>query len=101
MLDRKKAPAFVTIDSVAIMPVSNHSLSNGIPLYTLSAGSQEITKLEFIFKAGMYQQKETLVASATNSLMELGTKSYNANQLSDGIDFYGSFLALKNNFAVN
>ena len=94
MLDRKKAPAFVTIDSVAIMPVSNHSLSNGIPLYTLSAGSQEITKLEFIFKAGMYQQKETLVASATNSLMELGTKSFNANQLSDGIDFYGSFLEM-------
>ena len=94
MLDRKTAPAFVTIDKVDVMPVKQHQLSNGIPLYTLSAGSQEITKLEFIFKAGMYQQTETLVASATNSMMELGTKSFTANQLSEGIDFYGSFLEM-------
>jgi len=93
-LDRKTAPAFVTIDKVDVMPVESSTLSNGIPFYYLSAGSQEITKLEFIFKAGMYQQSETLVASATNSMMELGTKSFDANQLSDGIDFYGSFLEM-------
>ena len=94
MLDRKTAPAFVTIDKVDVMPVKTEKLSNNIPFYSLSAGSQEITKLEFIFKAGMYYQKETLVASATNSMLELGTKSFDANALSDGIDFYGSFLEL-------
>jgi predicted Zn-dependent peptidase len=76
------------------MPVKTDHLGNGIPLYTLSAGSQAITKIEFVFKAGMYWQPETLIASATNAMLELGTKSYTANQLSDGIDFYGSFLEL-------
>lgn len=94
MLDRKTAPTYVTIDKVDVMQVEKNQLSNGIPFFSLSAGSQEITKLEFIFRAGMYQQQETLVASATNSMMELGTKSYTANELSDGIDFYGSFLEL-------
>jgi predicted Zn-dependent peptidase len=94
MLDRKIAPTYVTIDKVEVMQVEKNQLSNGIPFFSLSAGSQEITKLEFIFKAGMYQQQETLVASATNSMMELGTKSFTANELSDGIDFFGSFLEM-------
>lgn len=94
MLDRKTAPAFVTIDEVEVMPVKRTALNNGIPLYSLSAGSQAITKLEFVFKAGMYQQQDTLIASATNAMMELGTKSFSANQISEGIDFFGSFLEM-------
>lgn len=94
MIDRTKAPAFKTIDKVEVAKATPLKLSNGIELFTIDAGSQEIIKLEFIFKAGMYYQPATLIASTTNSLLETGTKSYTANQLSDGIDFYGSFIEL-------
>jgi predicted Zn-dependent peptidase len=90
-LNRKEAPAFKTIDNIEIQQAEHHRLDNGINLYTVSSGSQELTKIEFIFKAGMYYQDQTLVASAANNLLETGTKSYTANQISDGIDFYGSF----------
>src|SRR6476661_5885831 len=95
MLDRTIAPAFKTIDTIEVMRVKEQRLSNGIPLYTLSAGSQEISKIEFIFRAGMYQQPATLIASATNTMLESGSRSYTADQISDGIDFYGSFLELQ------
>ncbi len=90
-LNRKEAPGFKTIDKIDIPQAEHHRLDNGINVYTVNSGSQELTKIEFIFKAGMYYQDRTLVASAANNLLETGTKSYTANQISDGIDFYGSF----------
>ncbi len=95
MLNRTIAPAFKTIDKIDIHRTHEHRLGNGIQLFTLSAGSQEITKIELIFRAGMYMQPATLVASATNNLLESGTRSFTANELSEGIDFYGSFLELQ------
>lgn len=90
-LDRKQAPAFKTIDKIDITKAKQYVLDNGIKVYTLNSGSQELTKIELVFKAGMYYQKEPLVASAANNLLETGTKKYTANQISDNIDFFGSF----------
>jgi zinc protease len=92
MLDRKQSPPFKTLNKIDVIRAQSAKLNNGIPLYKVSAGSQEIIKLEFIFKAGMYFQPAALIASATNSLLETGTKSFSADQISDGIDFYGSFI---------
>ncbi len=90
-LNRKLAPDFKTIDKIDIQHAESSTLDNGIKVYTIDSGSQELTKIEFIFKAGMYYQDQPLVASASNNLLETGTKSYTANQLSDEIDFFGSF----------
>lgn len=95
MLDRTMAPAFKTIDKIDVIRTNHSKLNNGIDLYSLSAGSQEIVKIEFVFRAGMYHQSSTLVASTTNTMLESGTRSFTADQLSDGIDFYGSFLELQ------
>jgi len=94
MIDRLHAPAFKTFDKIDVINANKSKLNNDVDLFTVSAGSQEITRLEFVFKAGMYYQPATLVSSFTNSLMESGTKSFSAHELSDGIDFYGSFLEL-------
>lgn len=90
-LNRKQAPDFKTIDKIDVQKAETYTLDNGIKVYTINSGSQELTKLEFLFKAGMYYQPKPLIASAANNLLETGTKSYNANQISDGIDFFGSF----------
>ncbi len=102
MLNRAQAPSFKTIDTINIIKANHTKFSNGIDFYSLSAGSQEIVKIEFIFKAGMYHQSASLIASSTNNLLEVGSRSYTANQISDGIDFYGSFLELhvEQDFAI-
>jgi len=91
MLNRKQAPEFKTIDSIAIQHAQSFKLDNGIHVYIIDAGSQDLTRIEFIFKAGMYYQDAPLVASAAGALIENGTAKYSANQISDSIDFYGSF----------
>lgn len=95
MIDRTQAPPFKTISKIDVIRTNHVKLNNGIDFFSLAAGSQEIVKIEFIFKAGMYQQPAPLIASTTNTLLETGTKSYSANQISDGVDFYGSFLELQ------
>ncbi|MDX2173340.1 MAG: pitrilysin family protein [Bacteroidota bacterium] len=92
MLNRTVAPAFKTISKIDVAKANHYQLKNGIDIYSINAGSQELTKLEFVFKAGMYYQTGALIASTTNSLLECGTKSFTANQISDGVDFFGSFL---------
>jgi zinc protease len=91
MLNRKQAPQFKTIDSIAIQHAQSFKLDNGVHVYTIDAGSQDLTRIEFIFKAGMYYQDAPLVAAAAGALIENGTAKYSANQISDSIDFYGSF----------
>jgi zinc protease len=95
MLDRTVAPEFKTIDKIDIIKASEQPLDNGIPVYSIDAGDQELTKVEFIFSAGMYFQSRALLASTTNTLLEAGTTKRNALQLSEQIDFYGSFLELE------
>lgn len=95
MLNRNQAPAFRTIDKIEVIRATENKLKNGIPLFTVSAGSQEICKIEFLFRAGMYHQPAPLVASCANALLECGTRSYTAHALSEGLDFYGSYLELQ------
>lgn len=91
MLNRTQAPGFKTISKIDFAEADKFTLTNGIPVYTVDAGSQELTRIEFIFRAGMFYQDSPLLAMAANNLIENGTTKYSANQISDGIDFYGSF----------
>ncbi|HQQ94142.1 MAG TPA: pitrilysin family protein [Bacteroidia bacterium] len=94
-IQRTKAPEFRTIDHVEVLQARRDELDNGIPFFSISAGSQEISKIEFLFRAGMYYQPSVLIASCTNALLESGTRSYDANAFSEGLDFYGSYLELE------
>jgi zinc protease len=95
MIDRTVPPAFKAIEHIHIPEAETQHLSNGIPLYLINSGSQELVKVEFIFNAGMYYQSQPLLASSTNNLIETGSKNYTANQISERIDYYGGFLELE------
>ena len=91
-LDRKIAPAFKTIEKIEMIKASEMRLRNNIPVYSINAGTQELIKIEFIFSAGMYQQKIPLQAATVNAMLEEGTSKLNASQIADKVDYYGAFL---------
>lgn len=95
MLDRTTAPAFHNILNIDIPHAINKTLDNGIQLYSVNSGSQELVKIEFLFKAGMYYQNQPLIASCANNLIETGSSKYSANEISEKIDYYGGFLELE------
>lgn len=91
-LNRKIAPEFKPFSSVNFLQPKNLHLDNGVPVYVISGGSQEILKISFIFNAGKWYQPAPLIASSANKLMQEGSKNYTSVQIAEGIDQYGAFL---------
>jgi predicted Zn-dependent peptidase len=91
-LNRTVAPENHPIDSIDIFAPEQFKLSNSIPVYSLSAGSHEVVKVEVIFNAGAAHHANPLIPSFTSSMLEEGTKNKTAAQIADAIDDYGAFL---------
>jgi zinc protease len=92
IIDRKSSPAFKTIDTIEMIQASEKFLSNKVPVYAINAGTQDLIKVEFLFSAGMFQQKQPLQAATVNTMMEEGTSKMSASQIADAVDYYGAFL---------
>lgn len=91
-LDRSVAPAINTTKKINFLLPEALKLRNGIPVYSVCGGSQDILKLDFIFDAGVIYQTSPLIANATNALIKEGTKNFNSKEIAEGIDKYGAFI---------
>lgn len=92
-LDRTVGPTIKPIRKLVFPPVNKTVLSNGIPVYSLPGGTQEIIKLELVYKAGRSKELNLLAAKTTASLLKEGTQNYTGDKLDEKIDFYGITIA--------
>jgi predicted Zn-dependent peptidase len=92
MLNRTILPSVNEISDVELIRATEKKLGNGIPVYSVNAGSQELVRIELIFNAGFTVQPAPLVAASVNDLLDEGTADMNAQQIADRIDYYGAFL---------
>lgn len=90
-LNRNIAPKFKEIEKIDIPNIERHTLSNGTKLHIIEGGSQDIVKLDWVYKAGIYYQDKPVVSSMTNSMLAEGTKSYTSAQLAEIFDFHGAY----------
>ena len=73
-------------------PINNVQLDNGLPLYWLDAGVQDIVQIDFVFPAGLWYEQKASVAQATAALLKNGTQSYTSAQINEALEFYGAQL---------
>jgi zinc protease len=92
MLNRKKAPAIVdaTEFTYKLKPYTLQHLNNGVPVYQIDAGAQDVLQLEIVFYAGNCFEQKTGVAAATNFLLKNGTSTKTAFQINEAFDMYGA-----------
>ena len=93
-LDRKIAPVIkdaVELD-LKLRPYEKHVLNNGVEVFAVNAGAEEVLQLEWVFYAGNWFEEKNLVAASTNFLMKNGTTSKTAFQLNEHFEYYGSYL---------
>ena len=76
--------------NLQLKPYEKLILDNGVEVYTVDAGAEEVLQLEIVFYAGNYFEKKNAVASAANSLLKNGTSSKSAFQLNEHFDYYGA-----------
>ncbi len=93
-LDRKNAPAIH--DAVEfeykLPPLNTSSLDNGLPLYWVNAGVQDVVQIDWVFPAGLWFEQKDAVAHATAGLLKNGTSKHTSEQISEALEFYGAQL---------
>lgn len=91
---RHLPPGIRLIEDVNFLTPVNHTLSNEIPVYLQQGGSQDIVKVEFVFKSGSFHQQKALQAFAMANLLKSGTQRKTAEEINQLWDFYGASLQI-------
>ena len=95
MINRTIQPTIDAIPKPELPRPENNRLDNGIPVFELNAGTQDVCKIDFIFKAGIWQQRFPLQANLTNSMLQEGSQKYTAEAIANLFDFHGAYLQLQ------
>jgi predicted Zn-dependent peptidase len=94
MIDRKKAPQI--IDSVdldlQLKLADQFTLDNGVPVYAINAGAQEVVMIELVFYAGNWYEEKNIVAATTNFMLKNGTTNKTAFAINEHFELYGAYL---------
>jgi zinc protease len=91
-LKRNIQPEIRPVELQSIPESERFCLKNGVPLYIIDAGSEELMRAEFIFNAGQIKEDFPLVASTTNTMLLEGSLNYTAKEINNAFDFYGAFI---------
>ncbi|MBN4081800.1 insulinase family protein [bacterium AH-315-C07] len=94
ILNRKDQPDYNLIKKIKLVKAQDLKLDNGIPIYSIRAGNQDIVKIEFIFNAGNWFETDRIIALATSDIINDGTHSRSKKELAELIDYHGAFLEL-------
>jgi zinc protease len=94
MLNRQFAPGIKdAIEfNLELKPYQKYQLRNGVNVYAVDAGAEEVVQLEIVFYAGNWYEEKNLVAVSTNHLLKNGTTAKSAFAINDHFEYYGSYL---------
>ena len=92
-MNRKIAP--IIKDAVEfnlqLKPYQKFTLDNGVPVYSIDAGAQDVIQVELVFYAGNWFEQQKSVAAATNYLLKNGTSKKSAFEINEVFEYYGAY----------
>ena len=93
-LNRKEPPYIKdAVDfSLQLKPYEKFVLDNGVEVYSINAGAEDVLQIEWVFYAGNWFEEKNLVAASTNYLLKNGTSGKSAFQLNEHFEYYGAYL---------
>ncbi|WP_298301583.1 pitrilysin family protein [Hydrotalea sp.] len=94
MINRTQQPAITDPIHLHLhlQPARHFILDNGISVYAVEAGAQEVVQLELVFQAGNWYDQKNIQAATTNFLLKNGTRHKTAFQLNEHFEMYGAYL---------
>ena len=93
-IDRTIAPKIVdAVDfDLRLKPYQKYILKNGVEVYAIDAGAEEVMMVEWVYNAGDWYEEKNLVAAATNFMLKNGTSTKTAFQVNEHFEYYGAYL---------
>ncbi|MEO5572014.1 MAG: pitrilysin family protein [Bacteroidia bacterium] len=94
MLERKTPPELGKVSELKLSEPEKIILANGVPVYVINEGEQDVVKIEVIFKAGSSDcfKEDFLTAYAVNELLDEGTKHHTSAEIAGTFEYYGAVL---------
>ena len=92
MIDRALAPVYGEVENIELIRAKPLVLANGLKLFSIDGGEQDLVRIEFIFSNTDYDSAKPLQTFATNTMLNDGTSELSSTQIADKIDYYGAFL---------
>ncbi len=94
MIDRSTAPDIkLPIDfNVELPSCKKYTLSNGVEVYAVDMGTEEVMMLNWVFYAGNAFENKKAIAAAVNFLLKNGTSKRSAFDINEQRDYYGAHL---------
>ncbi|WP_367866314.1 M16 family metallopeptidase [Pedobacter sp. WC2423] len=92
MLNRTLIPESKQVNDINFIAPQKQELANGIKVFTVNAGKQELVRIEFVFENVNWDESKPLQAIAVNHLINNGTDKLTAREIADKVDYYGAFL---------
>jgi zinc protease len=89
-LNRNNPPQIYGVDHVEYIEPSRHYFNNGVELFAIHLGDQEVVKIDFSFKAGSWYGKGRLDSTMAASMLQEGTSKHKASEIANIFDFYGA-----------
>ncbi len=91
-LPKRIQPPLHPFSAVNTRSVSLYTFPNSVQAYAIEAGTEDIMRMEFIFRAGTVRENIPLLASATNMMLTEGSLRRTSEEISRMLDYYGIFL---------
>ena len=91
MLNRTIAPASKPVTHINLPEAEKIILANGTPVFAVSAGRSPVMSIDLYFDAGSRRDTLPGVSFLTLKMLQEGTKSRSAKELSDAIAFFGAY----------
>jgi zinc protease len=98
MLDRSLPPKAAPLEKILFPTVRLAHLSNGVPVYLLQFGTQEIVELAAIFPAGKSFEPAASVAGFTAKMIQEGTLRRNGLEFARAIDRFGASIHVESGY---
>lgn len=90
-LDRSIAPEPKSIESFNFITPEVFTLDNGVKVYAIKGGEQEIVKTDIILDTGSLKGENRLIPSVTTDLLFTAAGEKKAEQIANEFDFFGAF----------
>jgi zinc protease len=87
-------PPVFPVQGVNIPDVQCSHLRNGIPVWLIDAGSEDVLRLEIVVRAGQITEELPLLSSTTLMMLNEGTENHSAEEFNTLLDFHGAFINL-------
>jgi predicted Zn-dependent peptidase len=75
-----------------LKPFEKFVLDNGVEVYAIDAGTEEVLQLEWVFFAGNWYEERNMVAACTNNLLKNGTHKRTAYNINEHFEYHGSYI---------